>query len=142
MGRVRRSRFVFSDLDFQRDDALGQVVRNAQMRNVEVGVSTQNAAVLLGRDNENFPNRVILLDAGYADGDLEAVLRPLGTYTHYEVVTSGGRPPKLFAVVNDEHWAPSAEPNRPRVRPIDTVGFHAVFHGGGRRKILLVETVS
>lgn len=111
------------------------------MRSAEVGVSTQNAAVLLGRDNENFPNRVILLDAGYADGDLEAVLRPLGTYTHYEAVTSGGRPPNLFAILHDEHWAPEAEPSRLRVRPVDTVGFHAVFHGGDRQEILLARTV-
>lgn len=141
MNRTRQLRLVFSDLDFQRDTPLGEILRNAQMWNVEVGVSTQNASVLLGRENENFQNRVVLLDAGYAAGDLEAVLRPLGTYTHYEVVTSGGRPPKLFAILTDEHWTLGSEPNRLRVRPCDTEGFQAVLYGCGSQDIFLVRAV-
>lgn len=141
LDRMYRPRLVFSDLDFHGDDSIGQVLRSAQMRNAEVGVSTQNAAVLLGRDNENFPNRMILLDAGYADGDLESVLRPLGIYTHYEVVTTGGKPPRLFAILSDVHWSLDAEPNRLRVRPLDTAGFQAVLHGGGSPEILLADSI-
>lgn len=139
--QIHRVRLVFSDLDFRQDSPLSQVLRSAQMRGAEVGVSTQNASVLLGRNNENFPNRVILLNAGYADGDLEAVLRPLGTYTHYDTLLSGGKPAKLFSILSDEHWTLSAEPGRLRVRPLDVAGYCAVLCGGGNQEILLVSSV-
>lgn len=141
MDRMHRPRLVFSDLDFQRDSPLGQVLRSAQMRGAEVGVSTQNASVLLGRDYENFPNRMILLDAGFADGDLEAELRPLGTYTHYEAVLSSGKPAKLFAILSDEHWTLIAEPGRLRVRPADAAGYRAVLCEGEGQKIFLAGSI-
>lgn len=139
--RIHRPRLVFSDLDFHQDGSLSQVLRNAQRRSAEVGVSTQNASALLGRDNENYPNRVILLDAGYADGDLETVLRPLGTYTHYETLLSGGKPAKLFPILSEEHWTLNAEPGRLRVRPLDVAGYRAVLCGGGSQEILLASYI-
>lgn len=140
--RNRALRIVFSDLAFQRDHPLKQFLHDASLTyHAEVGVATQNAAAMLGDDNGNFQSRVILLDAGYADGDLEAVLRPLGSYTHYEAMVSGGKAAEFMPIFSNEQWASGTEQGRLRVRPADTAGFRAVFYGANGNEILLVKEI-
>ena len=123
---------VVSDLMMPDEDPLKRMLRETQMWNGVIGVSTQNSTISLGPNEGNFQTRMILLDSGYSDGDLENELRPLGTYTHYEPMLSGGRPGKLFNIMTDTRWSLGQEPGRLRVRPIDVVGYEAVLYSGGQ----------
>lgn len=141
--RNQALRIVFSDLSFREDHPLGLFLHDAQLiYRAEVGVATQNAAAMLGDGHGNFQSRVILLDAGYTDGDLEAVLKPLGSYTHYEAMVSGGKAAEFMPIFSNEQWASGMEQGRLRVRPVDTVGFRAVFYGANENEIFLVKEIS
>lgn len=136
---ARPPRVVLDGLPLSEGDPLRRELRELRLRGVETGLSLPNAA-LLGEDGSGgFQSRMILLNGGLSGGDLEAVLRPLGTYTHYEPIESGGRPAKLFSLLTETSWSPSAEPGRLRVEPAETVGFDAVLYGAHRDTILLVR---
>ncbi len=142
MNHGYRFRLVYSDIFFKDEAPLKTLLRDAQLSgNVEVGVSTQNAAVMLGGGGENFPSRVILLDAGYADSDLETVLKPLGTFTFHEPGLAGGRPAQLISFFTDERWDIHPEAGRLRVRPADVRNYSGIFYGASGNSIVLARKI-
>ena len=133
MARYRRLQVVFSDLDMRADGPLDRTARELMAWNVPIGVSTSNAALLVPRQESGFSTRVILEPDGISDGDLDAVLRPIGVYTHYEPVLSGGTPATFFPLFAppESHGAPHPAPHRPRGRPSDPRGDQAVLAAPG-----------
>lgn len=141
--RGMRPLLVLSDLQLRARDPLVATVLESQNAGLMVGVCLENP-VMLQQNTERdlrLNSRVILLDGGFADADLENLLAPLGTYTHYEPLTDGGVPPRLFNLLTDEHWRATPEPRRLRVRPADTAGYYAVLYGGNGREILLTRAL-
>lgn len=134
-------RIVLDSLPFLETDPLRQRFREARLRGVETGVSMENAALLGEEGGSGFKSRAILLDGSLTDGDLDALLRPLGSYTHYEPTLSGGRPAKLFSILTESHYSPAQEPGRLRVRPVDTTGFKAVLYGADGGDIVLARKI-
>lgn len=120
-------RLVLNEVPLTDADPLSQAFRTAAGTS-EAGASVRNAGMLPGETENAFRTRLLLLDGGATDGELESALRPLGTYTHYEPVPgTGGR----FPFGSGMEWNLSPEPGRLRVRPSDTAGYSAVLWGGG-----------
>lgn len=136
LSRTYPPRLVLNEVPLTDADPLGKVFRTAAQGTGETGASLRNVGMLPGETESVFRTRLLLLDGGAADSELEAALRPLGTYTHYEPVPgTGGRFPFGFGM----EWNLSPEPGRLRVRPSDTAGCSAVLCGGG--EIILARSL-
>ena len=137
LARACPPRVVLSEVALDAQDPLGQVFRGALQGNAPAGASLRSGALTLGEAEQVFQTRLVLLDGGHTDGELEAALRCMGTYTHYEAVPGAGGG-FLFGAKTD--WTIHPEPGRLRVRPSDTAGCAAVLCGGAG-EILLARSL-
>ena len=96
---------------------------------------------LLKDEAAHFGTMIVLLDSAMRDGDLTELLRPLGTYTHYEPMLAVHAPPVLMPLVKAKAWQATPEPGRLRVRPQDVRGRAAVLFGASGSEIIIADSL-
>lgn len=137
--RREKSRIVLDECPIYDDDGIVELINTQYESGTEIGVVAQNVARLTREGNIDFPLRVILLDRGVPDENVNGMLDLLGTYTHYEPVLGTAAPPGPLNLFAGKNWTVQQEPGRLRVRPQDTTGYRAVLYWGSNRRILLAR---
>ena len=135
-------RIVCSDLSLAEDSPLWKVfLECTDSMARETGLSISRAAAVPDREAiGRFSSIMLLLNGGFVDGDIEEILRTMGTYEHYEPVKEGNRAAGLFQLFTGSVYRHHIE-TRLRVRPEDIPGYSAVLYGANGREILLTRNL-
>ena len=147
MASQQRFMLILNDVSLCDAEGLFRQVDDAKnvCSRTHVGICTQNAfswANSVPRASKpeeallkNTQNMVLFHNPNDSDGDLDEVLKYLGTYLKHEVTVGGGHGPTLIPLLHAGNWQVTPVGMCNRVDPEDMNGFGVLLKGHRGRQI-------